>query len=1220
MATDNGWKSRATLKSFLTSEYGGAAADSISYTRSDSSGEKRRDLQVDPNTGAELLDLEDSTNGLIGDYLDYVVKTFVDRHNEYPVEPGNRESEPHNRGDPIKPASTSGAKTYTENGTTLDTTLRRYSNSGQFANTDATTILADGSSVVIDSLSDVIDKRLGEQGHELLNSVVGKTLDTSGQVIPDPNPSENELLNELADGVVSNRNRFNPSRFGGKQNAYKKKNGYNNSDFESDDRLSIQKGFGDYKKNTDSGESVNFAINPLKEIAGSLMIKATGLDQGSKPTSSFPSGAQKDAVTHENPGVYQDDNIISPNGSIPVKNLQARYARGFPEIDNKSARDGRGQWAGEDSRTSHGTVYTPHNRFDSLSQAAHIAMASASLVAMGALAKTFYDDIISGYDGPGDRVALGRGPLLKGAYGNDFSANLSVIKAVIFDGYTRFNLSTCIDRGIEILFNEIDSVDKLQHFTNATALGKSYIVQDSPGYWLAIARSIIRNTNVTLSSVEDIASDYSNAGSAKGTMSNFFRKLQESKLLGFFRMVAMIGDISLQAGMGSDSMDMATRGNGLWNVDKLADGPATRVGKSRSGNGTSLSSLAWRNNAIPSAFLFPKGLLEATLDLGTGGSGVNPLKGMLATTLHDKVYLDRTQSGNSCRIPGDVVERLENNLDAEYVPFYFHDLRTNEIIAFHAFLSSLTDSFQPNYNSVGGYGRMDDVKIYKNTTRSIGLSFVIAATSQADFDEMWFKVNKLVTLVYPQWSEGTEVFNAADPNMKFKQPFSQVLRSSPMIRLRVGDVVKTNYSKFNLARLFGVGTGATGLKGADDGNVAGESFDMGSIIGGMLPGLRDIQIELFYMLFGSPLQYLGFDVLSGAQDRAIRGLASQLLVNGFSNPVLKDFVGNRMRDPDSATIRPPRNNTLASATGLDKLNDGLGGIGDAPRFGYKEGAVVFIKPNAGGSYVSSGDTVTPLRISRPLRAVIKGRLEEDSPLRGISNPHEQPGNISKAGGTHAAGFIKSGKTYYEIAFTDLAAPTALAGGLVDALRGKGSKYLVSHDDLVLDPNYLFNLFMLPVLSVAGAIDAVADAITNEAAVATGVPGDTLDFSTTDTAKFMSSYSNPVVKAFNSNRGRGLAGVLTRLNFKMIDQSTTWETDWNSRAPKFLKVDVGFAPIHDIAPGMDHEGFNRAPVYNVGKVMEYISGDPYDDNGLSSKFGFRAAGIAGAKAAKIEEGD
>ena len=42
---------------------------------------------------------------------------------------------------------------------------------------------------------------------------------------------------------------------------------------------------------------------------------------------------------------------------------------------------------------------------------------------------------------------------------------------------------------------------------------------------------------------------------------------------------------------------------------------------------------------------------------------------------------------------------------------------------------------------------MDDVKIYKNTTRSIGLSFVIAATSQADFDEMWFKVNKLVTLV-----------------------------------------------------------------------------------------------------------------------------------------------------------------------------------------------------------------------------------------------------------------------------------------------------------------------------------------------------------------------------------------------------------------------------------------------------------------------------------------
>ncbi len=1225
------WKSRTKLRAFLGTLPGEVTPDSIAYSRSDNSGEKTEDLNVEPTTGKQLLDLEDSANGLIGDYLDYVVRTFADRHNEYPVGPGNREASPHNRGDPIPAASTTDAKTYTIDGTTLNTTLNRYSNSGWVANTDATKVLDDGTSSSIDSLRDVIDKRLGEQGHELLKSVEGTSLDTSGQVVPDPNPPENELLNELTDGVVSQRNRFNPSRFSGKVNPYKAEGGYDNATFESDDRLTIQRGFGDYKRNSTDEFSVNLAIDPLKEIAGSLMIKSTGLDTGVRPTSSFPPTTQKDAVTSDNPGTYQSSNIVDPGetvdgvvvggGGVQVKKLQARYARGFPEIGSKSARDGSGQLADEDSRTSHGTVYTPHNKFDSLSQAAHITMASAALVTMGALAKTFYDDVVSTYDGPGARVGIGRGPLLKGAWGNDFSGNLATIKAVLFDGYTRFDLSACIDRGIKVLFNKIDSVQTLSAFANANALSDSYAVQDSPGYWLAVARSIVRNTNVTLGSVEDIADDYSNAGAAKGTMNNFFRELQKSKLLGFFRMVAMIGDISLQAGMGSSSTDMATRGNNLWNVDKLADGPATRVGKSRSGNGTSLGSLAWRNNSIPSAFLFPKGLLEATLDLGTGGSGVNPLKGMLATTLHDKVYLDRTKSGNSTRIPGDVVERLENTLDAEYVPFYFHDLRTNEIIAFHAFLSSLTDTFQPNYNSVPGYGRMDDIKIYKSTSRTIGLSFVVAATSQADFDEMWFKINKLVTLVYPQWSEGTEVFNIVDPKMKFKQPFSQVLRSSPMIRLRVGDVVKTNYSKFNLARMFGIGTGAANLKGADDGNIAGASLDLAGAVGGLSIGgmsLRDIQIELFYGMFGSPLQYLNIDALSGAQDRALRAAASQLLVNGFSNPILKDMVGNKMRDPDSATIRPPRNNTLASATGLDKLNDGLGGIGDAPRFGYKKGAVVFVKPNAAQSYYASGDTVTPLRIMRPLRAVVKGRLEEDSPLRGISNPHDTPERISKPGGTYSPGFIKSGKTYYEVAFTDLAAPTAIAGGLTSAVGGKGDKFLISHDDLILDPNYLFNLFMLPILSLGGAADALVDMVTNEAAVAAGVPADSLDFTTTDTAKFMSSHSNPVVKAFNSNRGRGLAGVVTRLNFKMIDQATTWETDWNSRAPKFLKIDMGFAPIHDLPPGLDHEGFNRAPIYNVGRAMEYISGDPYDDNGLSSKFGFRASGIAGARSAKIEE--
>ena len=44
-----------------------------------------------------------------------------------------------------------------------------------------------------------------------------------------------------------------------------------------------------------------------------------------------------------------------------------------------------------------------------------------------------------------------------------------------------------------------------------------------------------------------------------------------------------------------------------------------------------------------------------------------------------------------------------------------------------------------------------------------------------------------------------------DRERVFRQPFSQVIGASPIVRLRVGDVIKSNYSKFNLQRIFGAG-------------------------------------------------------------------------------------------------------------------------------------------------------------------------------------------------------------------------------------------------------------------------------------------------------------------------------------------------------------------------------------------------------------------------------
>ena len=71
----------------------------------------------------------------------------------------------------------------------------------------------------------------------------------------------------------------------------------------------------------------------------------------------------------------------------------------------------------------------------------------------------------------------------------------------------------------------------------------------------------------------------------------------------------------------------------------------------------------------------------------------------------------------------------------------------------------------------------------------------------------------------------------------------------------------------------------------------------------------------------------------------------------------------------------------------------------------------------------------------------------------------------------------------------------------------------------------------------------------------------------------------MVRYFESNRGKGLAGYIESMNFDWY-QGTTWELD-RAKAPKFCKVTVSFSPVHDITPGLDHMGYNRAPIYPVG---------------------------------------
>jgi hypothetical protein len=83
--------------------------------------------------------------------------------------------------------------------------------------------------------------------------------------------------------------------------------------------------------------------------------------------------------------------------------------------------------------------------------------------------------------------------------------------------------------------------------------------------------------------------------------------------------------------------------------------------------------------------------------------------------------------------------------------------------------------------------------------------------------------------------------------------------------------------------------------------------------------------------------------------------------------------------------------------------------------------------------------------------------------------------------------------------------------------------------------------------------------------------------------------NAISRAFRSSGGRGLAGFIESMNFDWYDK-VTWEIGegiessgpkLGRRAPKLCKVTLSFSPVHDITPGLDVNGFNRAPIYPVG---------------------------------------
>ena len=90
----------------------------------------------------------------------------------------------------------------------------------------------------------------------------------------------------------------------------------------------------------------------------------------------------------------------------------------------------------------------------------------------------------------------------------------------------------------------------------------------------------------------------------------------------------------------------------------------------------------------------------------------------------------------------------------------------------------------------------------------------------------------------------------------------------------------------------------------------------------------------------------------------------------------------------------------------------------------------------------------------------------------------------------------------------------------------------------------------------------------------------------DYPEFLKATNNSVVSAFESTRGRGLAGFITQMSLEY--DGATWETKWTQRAPKWVEITLSYSPIHDLPLGLDYNGNMMAASHPVG--LAYT--DPY----------------------------
>jgi len=114
----------------------------------------------------------------------------------------------------------------------------------------------------------------------------------------------------------------------------------------------------------------------------------------------------------------------------------------------------------------------------------------------------------------------------------------------------------------------------------------------------------------------------------------------------------------------------------------------------------------------------------------------------------------------------DDTDYLKDHWGQEIV---FTHIASGRTVEFKAFLKSFRDRYNSKWKATSGYGRMDPVQTFQNTSRTIAISFDVVAASKKEAQENMKKVSLLTNMLYPAFEGHTG---------------GQTIKSAPLVRLK----------------------------------------------------------------------------------------------------------------------------------------------------------------------------------------------------------------------------------------------------------------------------------------------------------------------------------------------------------------------------------------------------------------------------------------------------